>query len=110
MQEKTVKREAIYLAEKVIDLAVQDDDRDFAMDIESVLDLIKSGKFDSDKDKLYFYIESFKRMIASYEEVRVQKERYKKLTRRANFNLALLWVVGIVGIAAMAWYAYSFTK
>ena len=111
MQEQTKKKkEALYLVEKLIDLAVQDGDRDLAMDMETFIEEIKSGKYDSDEGKLDKLMETTSALIRSYENLLDYKERYKKLTRRANFNLALLWAVGIIGIAAMAWYAYSFTK
>lgn len=111
MQEQTKKKkEALYLVEKLIDLAVQDGDRDLAMDMEIFIEEIKSGKYDSDEDKLDKLMETTSALIKSYENLLDYKERYKKLTRRVNFNRALLWVVGIIGIAAMAWYAYSFTK
>ena len=111
MQEQTKKKkEALYLVEKLIDLAVQDGDRDLAMDMETFIEEIKSGKYDSDEGKLDKLMETTSALIKSYENLLDYKERYKKLTRRVNFNRALLWVVGIVGIAAMAWYVYSFIK
>lgn len=111
MQEQTKKKkEALYLVEKLIDLAVQDGDRDLAMDMETFIEEIKSGKYDSDEGKLDKLMETTSALIKSYENLLDYKERYKKSTRRANFNLALLWAVGIIGIAAMAWYAYSFVK
>lgn len=108
MQEQTKKKkEALYLVEKLIDLAVQDGDRDLAMDMETFIEEIKSGKYDSDEGKLDKLMETTSALIKSYENLLDCKERYKKLTRRVNFNRALLWVVGI---AAMAWYAYSLNK
>lgn len=111
MQEyQNKKKEALYLVEKLIDLAVQDGDRDLAMDMEVFIEDIKSGKYDSDEGKLDKLMETTSALIKSYESLLDAKNQYKQLTRRANFNQALLWVVGVVGIAAMAWYVYSFIK
>lgn len=111
MQEhQNKKKEALYLVEKLIDLAVQDGDRDLAMDMEVFIEDIKSGKYDSDEVKLDKLMETTSALIKSYENLLDYKERYKKLNRRVNFNRALLWMVGIIGIAAMAWLAYSFSK
>lgn len=111
MQEhQNKKKEALYLVEKLIDLAVQDGDRDLAMDMETFIEEIKSGKYDSDEDKLDKLMETTSALIKSYESLLDYKERYKKLTRLTNFNRAMFWVVGIIGIAAMAWLAYSFIK
>lgn len=109
-QTKNKKRETIYLLEKLIDLAVQDGDRDLAMDMEVFLQDVKSGKYDSDEGKLDKLMESTSALIKSYESLFDYKERYKKLTRTVAFNRALLWLMGIIGIAVMAWYAYSFSK
>lgn len=111
MQEhQNKKKEDLYLVEKLIDLAVQDGDRDLAMDMEVFIEDIKSGKYDSDEGKLDKLMETTSALIKSYESLLDAKNQYKQLSRTVAFQRAMFVVTGIVAIAAMAWFAYSFIK